>query len=876
MIAVSAAKAIATVGDGADTEATVGDSAQITIPGSPVTVTAVSANAAVASAAGNGGGAIDIKVISTSATVEADTLAELTGNVGTTTTGLGADGLTGTLGVAGASTITVQATGQDRTTSRVDTTGGGLIAVNPSSANATTSPHVEAKFGSGNITASGAVSLIAESHTDADAFVDSTQGGLVDVQLLSTNATADPDVDAEIAGGLVQSGTTLTIQAVHGGDPPDLSDGTITGTNTTSETLTFDGDHGLSDADTVIYDGPTMNGVVADHRYSIIVTATDKLRLGVQFTPSTATVDADAATLVFTTAHNFESGDRVRYEATAGDEILGLTAGTVYEVVKVDAVTIKLKVPGAASPQQQFDPSTGLDICCGAGIDRNIASGTADDFYIPGGHGFSNNQAVTYHAPTPFGFTADMVDVNIVFVDPPGDAPGAFVPQRDSNGNRVHVAGNNNIYLPDHGLGTGTIVQYRSTGTPLSGLVNGGYYEVINDGSAAIKLRPVGGGATINIASSSSTAIHTLVRAGQVALGGLTDGDTYYVQVLDANRFQLRTRPTPMPGIVVNLTTTIGVPTSVDASGSLTIWGTHTLRTEAIPIFADGTGTQRLVIDITGSLNGQKMIGVGGPRSVIGGAGDEIATSTSTGVGGGFVTVRNSQSDVTSSPTVNTNVNGGTLRAQDIVVSAQSQANIASVSSNEGGGFVDVGNSRADGVIDNVVSTTIADSANLVAGRDVKILATGAQKANGESSTDGGGFVSVADANSKLTLSHSVIATISGRVFAVRTLLAEARDGMDATVRANADTGGLGADSDANDDGDNGIHVDGTVRTAIGGTASLFGSLVYLSASAGGQRDIDAAGVVIDAPHRSWPVTRPSPARTPTPRPWAPTPMRPR
>ena len=70
---------------------------------------------------------------------------------------------------------------------------------------------------------------------------------------------------------------------------------------------------------------------------------------------------------------------------------------------------------------------------------------------------------------------------------------------------------------------------------------------------------------------------------------------------------------------------------------------------------------------------------------------------------------------------------------------------------------------------------------------------------------------------------------------------------MDATVRANSDTGGLGADSDANDDGSHGIHVDGTVRTAITGTATLFGALVYLSATAGAEHDLDAAGAVIDA-----------------------------
>ena len=51
-----------------------------------------------------------------------------------------------------------------------------------------------------------------------------------------------------------------------------------------------------------------------------------------------------------------------------------------------------------------------------------------------------------------------------------------------------------------------------------------------------------------------------------------------------------------------------------------------------------------------------------------------------------------------------------------MAVSARSIANVAAVSSNSGGGFIDVGDSRSDGEIDNNVSTTIASGVNLVAG----------------------------------------------------------------------------------------------------------------------------------------------------------------
>ena len=62
---------------------------------------------------------------------------------------------------------------------------------------------------------------------------------------------------------------------------------------------------------------------------------------------------------------------------------------------------------------------------------------------------------------------------------------------------------------------------------------------------------------------------------------------------------------------------------------------------------------------------------------------------------------------------------------------------------------------------------------------------------------------------------------------------------MDLRDKSGADTGGLGADADADDDTDKGIHVSGVIQTRLESSARLIGANVYLSASGGQEHDLD-------------------------------------
>ena len=866
--AVRAGRAESTIGALSRTDAIVGSNSDVNTPTAAIVVKSNSTNDAQAYISSHTLGAVSVTITSPTAEIDAPTTAQLNGNVGTTTTGIGADGVSGTLGVPGAGSISVTAAAVDHAAAKVITLTVGLISVNPSSSTAVVAPTVSAKAGSGHVAASGNVEYIAESHTDADANTDSSGGGAISVQDLISRVDDDPTVTVTVAGGLIQAGGTLTIRAIHGKLPPVLSDGTIQCVNfgggdgstcgAVAESINFEKPHGLITGDTVVYEANGLiTGLTNKARYPVIVTGPNGFRLGAQFVADDldgtgeageASIDLDRGTIVFAFDHNLLSGELVRYEADGASlpASPGLVAGQLYEVVVVDARRIKLKLPGAASvdvtPSSQITPGT-------------------DTITILSGHGFTQNQAVTYHAPVRLKFLEEGVDVQLA------PKSGVFVISRDDSGAINHSATANNIYLGTHGLGNGNIVQYTTDGVAIactggsdaggqSGcvggrLVNGGYYKVMFETNQSIQL------ANLTSCSPTCTAInivngngasgtHSIVRAGEVSMGP-TDGNTYWVQVLNPTQFKLRTRISTDPaGTIVDLVNQITVPAFGGLATPLSIGGTHTLeRVIGFTGASVGGTVHRLVIDLA-SDGGGVMVGVGGPKSLIGSSSDEVSTASSSGFGVGAIAVRVSKSNANALANVSTTISGGTLRANDVVISASSIVNIAFVSANAGGGFIDVGDSTANGSITNNVTTTIASTANVVAGRDVKVTAGGLESGNGESTTDGGGAIGFASGDTSLTVNYAVKVSIAGRVYAFRTLFVESRDGMDLRDKSGADTGGLGADADADDDTDKGIHVSGVIQTRLESSARLIGANVYLSASGGQEHDLDGLGGVVN------------------------------
>ena len=494
--AINLSESNATISSDANTDSIIGSGSTVTIGNSNVMVVAEAVNIAQAFTKSSSFGLVTVSIVEPNSLVEAITRAQLNGHVGTTTPCIGPDGIAGTCGVAGAGTITVTASAADRAVTKIESTNFGLITIEsapPSLSEAKVNSDVLAQFGSGHVTASGAITLIAESHTDADMNTDSTAGGAITVQNLRSQVTDTPTVGVKVlAGGLVQSGGLITIESRHGSLPTELSDGVINcvfhgagdGSNCSgiddspyADSVYFTKPHGLITGDTVKYlANGTITGLVSGRNYSVVIRSgqTNGFQLGVEFVPDDGdatpevgetSIDPATGTLVFRTAHNLNTGDMVWLEYD-GALIPGLPAG-LYTVFKVDELRLKLRDATTPTTNLSFNPNGAVD-------------GGSDNEITLSGHGLVNGQAVTYHAPKVPTFRAELVDLNIVTINPPNDDPdqGNFrSPARNADGTLQHP-NNNNIYLPAHGLSEGQYVRYLTDGTQIPGLTDGNYYRV--------------------------------------------------------------------------------------------------------------------------------------------------------------------------------------------------------------------------------------------------------------------------------------------------------------------------------------------------------------------------------------------------------------
>ena len=238
--------------------------------------------------------------------------------------------------------------------------------------------------------------------------------------------------------------------------------------------------------------------------------------------------------------------------------------------------------------------------------------------------------------------------------------------------------------------------------------------------------------ATIGIAGTvlsqhdAGADVHTFTRAGDGAFGGLVDGSTYTVHVLDAaaGTFQL--------GAPGGTFTPITITIPAGASSAL-----HSL-TPIIDLQASG-GTHELRIDITGSTvpGTQRIVGPGGVSlaTLSPPPGDGVSTALATGSGGGFVGSNNNTSNATITATVTAYIAAASLSATgDVAVAADSLTNARATTSNSTGGFVGIGKTFATTNQSSTTEAYIGADSSIGAGGDVSVRATSLHITDGSSS----------------------------------------------------------------------------------------------------------------------------------------------
>ncbi|HEY3921306.1 MAG TPA: carbohydrate-binding protein, partial [Gaiellaceae bacterium] len=822
-----------------------------------INVIAAGNNTATATASSEGGGLITLSVVLPTAADYGTTNAEIDGNVGTGP------------GSPGAGSISVSAGSSDKTISEVTSDSGGLAALSDSEANSDTESQTTAQFGNGNVAATGNITLSALSSTDADATASVASGGLLNLAGLSATATDNPLVQALVTGGNVAAGGTLTIAANHGAQPVHFSDGTIQAVNVGTDTIDFGAPTGVSTGATVTYQAPfdqgcncnfnIIGGLNDGQTYGVIATGTDTIKLGDEFVTTSGAgnpgdllghVDFATNTIQFNHPTNFAgcdesnngdfSGcDRVTYTSD-GSAIPGLVSGNTYIVVPVDAYTIRLRDGSTPSRQLTFDPSTVINPCAPGSCPIQIVNG--NDFYVGPGSGVSGSinegDAVVYEPPTAQTFNGNNVDISLT--SQMINSQTVFVPVRDSGTGALQYSNTNKIYMPNTTLVAGDNVVYTCEdnpvafgGTPtgctgIGGLTLGHTYVVVHvtDSGNAVQLASLAQPTVVLDVSHGGSGVQVLTKVGTGPIGGLTPGDTYYVHYTSSTDFELK----DSQGNVVS---------GVNASGNS---GPNTLTVIGIPLTGQGSGVQSLVVNLTSS-GGGVMLGVGGPGAELGNAGDNVPSATATGVGGGAVNVQVAISTTNSTPTVNTTISSGaTLEGNDVAIYAGSTANGAATAQNAGGGLISGQHSGAQVNITN--NETAEVDGTVTAVFDLQVLASSVESPAVAAKVDGGGLFAFGDANADAPTTHHTVVSLNGTLTAGRTLLAEAREGFNGSLTAQANVAGLGTDANAAEDGSLAIGANSQATTEVNVTGTLNGQTVYLSGDVGAQHTLDSNGVI--------------------------------
>ncbi|HUI48361.1 MAG TPA: hypothetical protein VL119_06675, partial [Acidimicrobiia bacterium] len=712
-------------------------------------------------------------------------------------------------GDAGANNVYVTAQSSEDATAGSSSSGGGLVSATSSNVTAHSSPNVSAQAGSGQIRAAGDITIQSVSTTDADTSSKSASGGAVDVQSLSASASVNPSVSAGVgANGLLAAGGTLTISALHGAEPAPTSDGSFnaaTAVNTATNTIDLGAATGLLTGDTITYhaEGNTpIGGLVDGRRYGVIFVTANALELGATFTTggSSTAVDVTRDTIHFASDPGLQEGDSVIYNAGAFN-VGGLVDGHRYLVHMVDTTTIKLIDPNnIPAPAQSFSGSS-----------------VASNIITINNNGFTNGQAVTYRAPSAATFGASSVDV-----------------VGGTGSDALTDANNDNIYLGSGhgGLANGDTVIFTASdpSKPVNGLTSGQRYVVIFDSSKPneIQLAQVGSPTTpisISRAGTNNSETFELRKISDQAIGGLTDGVTYYVINHTTNTFQLSATP---GGSAIALDPT-------DPVTHATLTGTSHIGTEGVDLTSAGSGTQQLVIDLTSTSSGtQQLEGVGGARALAAApSGDGIVTSAASGSGGGIVQVGSSNTEAHSTPSVNTTIGThANLSGNDVVVSASSIANVSASSANSGGGLVAVGSANSSISASTTGIVSLGAGASITAAHDVTLTSSTDQHASVLTDTNGGGLVDFADGSSSATLDYDSEVQIGNgaTITAKHNVTAQSSSALSATADASGDAAGLGAGASADAEMNIG-QSSATTRTLVGTNAQIFGADVSLQST---------------------------------------------
>ena len=551
--------------------------------------------------------------------------------------------------------------------------------------------------------------------------------------------------------------------------------------------------------------GFTVAGVSPDGRTlilssdSILTDETDtNLATPVQFTGVGGVPDPSANNIFIQTTdsngnitggHGFSNGEALVYTVPSGDSpIGGLTSGDTYYADVLSPYDLQLTPSYASVSGLKFNAARGQTLASIVRLD---------------GHSWST-----------FGFSAGQTFT--ITGTPQGENDGTFTID--------HVSGDTLYLIAGETVKAETINPRTSAPVVLRGSV--------------IALSPAKETAQDREVSQS------LNPATDLPIGGLNDGQTYYVHVISENKFQLMDTPN-------------GSIQPLDAAG---LTGTNHIGTDGVdlgPMTSIASDNLYLVLSTAGSGT-QSLLGPGGTplADILSTGGDGISSATALGGSGSIVLeVGVPHGNLTLAPTVDAYIGSapdstgmptdpaGTatsvVAAGDVTIATTSTAAGNDYVDVQSGAIINVGTAKGKLTITNTSRANVGDQVQIQAGGNFSLTASSSSTPTITVNALGGGGISNADAEAAEVVDFETHANIGSgaKVQAGGQLAADTNAQVNALDQAQAFSGATviyaGAFANHSNSSDylpEGIEITGNSMVDIGAGANLSADTVDLSA----------------------------------------------
>ncbi|WP_345762181.1 beta strand repeat-containing protein [Diaminobutyricibacter sp. McL0608] len=713
----------------------------------------------------------------------------------------------------GAASISVQATSGDTSTALISDTSGAGVAISNAGATATTATTVETDFASAGapIATVGNITIgVASNPVSISSALSTSVGILLNISNNSARVVTNPTVNLTIAAGAqIFAGGTITVSAQQNTTAPPSPNHSD-----------FDGNGGVNTTtDTITLTAQhsfTTGGTVTYTTNG--GTAVGGLTNNAQYNVIVVNPNAVQLGSIFDGAHIDPATDTIQFGTQVGSDFIPLS----HNLHEGDFVIYIVPNGGSAVPGLVSGHRYRVHVVDASSIQLFDASTPtapvgASGANVTGGNTISvantygNGNAVIYTAPNALHtFTTDQVEIAV---------DGSNNPIISGNPPAVQFVNDNTITIQNHGFSTGQAVVYEGATDPVGGLVNGQTYFVIvlngNQLRLAANLCDATGtcldGSNNPIPVNPITLTPDRSDAGRAVVHGFwTPGQQPILGLDNGARYYIVGASN---GGFQLATTPGGAPIALNGTGVVGV-GNFTPAPVDLGV---GSGPQDLVVDLTSAGSGTQTlsaVGIGGSTA----GGGQLSTATVNGSGGGIISSSHANTNASETAVVTVNIGGANTSITalgSVIVTTNSNAGVSADSANGGGGLVAIGSAAAQSSTTTSTTVTVGGGTTITAGADVTIAPVTFGQVQALSQSSAGGLGAGVGSDAGATMNISTITTVAGTIVAGNDLGVSAHTGAFGNVSTSAEGGGLGVDAHAGECGAPGCDLNIGITTTV-------------------------------------------------------------